>query len=123
MRTSLLTRINTFIAKAMSEDDTKYGQWRSQEGAQGAQAPPFALVRVCREWQWSAGSDCVALLPGRQDRWYSSALRVQVRQTKATPPTHVRAYSTSAAPSRNPGYAPDGILFQSELYNTRDSVV
>ena len=32
-------------------------------GAQGARAPPFALVGVCREWQGSAGSDCVALLP------------------------------------------------------------
>ena len=61
------------------------------------QTPPFVLVGVYREWQWSAGSDCVALLPGRQDQLSCSALRVRVRQTKATPPTHVRAHAQAAS--------------------------
>ena len=68
-------------------------------GLRGLEHPPFALVEVYREWQGSAGFDCVALLPGQQDRSVRlscGASRVRVRQT-APPPTPVRARARAAS--------------------------
>ena len=86
-----------------------------------ARVPPFALVGIYHEWQVSAGSDCVALLPGGLDRtlWYSSYAEVLAYASvddKSDPAHSCTRTRTSGKrssgkhfkhpPSRNPGYAP-----------------
>ena len=88
-------------------------------GGSGGSGPPLCAVGVCRERQWSAGSDCVALLPCRQDRWYSYPAVLCVcecgRQKRPHPFIYAHAHKRQAQqrknfkappPFRNPGYAP-----------------
>ena len=96
-------------------------QWRSQGWAQGARAPPFALVGVYHEWQGPAGNNCIGLLPGGLDRCGTAMLLRCFACASAndkTDPTHFCTRTRTSGkrsngkiikhpPSGNPGYAPE----------------